>query len=253
MDFFRELAASETGTSVLIVINLIILESMLSLDNAAVLATMVMDLPAEQRGKALRYGILGAYVFRGIALLFVSFLLQVRFLKLLGGLYLVVLSLKYFYTKATPTKKDDLLEKKHNRLYKTTLGLLGPFWSTVLLVEFMDISFSIDNVFAAAAFSDKLMLICTGVFIGILSMRFAAQGFVTLLSRFPFLEPVAFIALMVLGLRLMVSYGCAFAGGNVICALLETHRSDFVVSAAIVALFLGPTLTSILFNLPRKT
>ncbi|UOQ77964.1 hypothetical protein MUN84_04840 [Hymenobacter sp. 5516J-16] len=50
-----------------IVGNLVIIESLLSVDNAAVLATMVSDLPREQRQKALRYGIIGAYVFRGSA------------------------------------------------------------------------------------------------------------------------------------------------------------------------------------------
>ena len=53
-----------------IVFNLILLETLLSVDNAAVIATMVMDLPESQRPRALRYGILGAYVFRGLALIF---------------------------------------------------------------------------------------------------------------------------------------------------------------------------------------
>ena len=53
-----------------IVANLIIIESLLSVDNAAVLAAMVKDLPTEQRAKALKYGIWGAYIFRGLAMIF---------------------------------------------------------------------------------------------------------------------------------------------------------------------------------------
>ena len=45
--------------------NLVLIETLLSIDNAAVLATMVMDLPENQRKRALKYGIIGAYVFRG--------------------------------------------------------------------------------------------------------------------------------------------------------------------------------------------
>jgi len=52
------------GASLAIIGNLIIIESLLSVDNAAVLATMVMDLPEKQRDKALKYGIWGAYIFR---------------------------------------------------------------------------------------------------------------------------------------------------------------------------------------------
>lgn len=49
------------GVSLAIIGNLIIIESLLSVDNAAVLATMVMDLPDAQRKRALKYGIWGAY------------------------------------------------------------------------------------------------------------------------------------------------------------------------------------------------
>lgn len=70
---------------------LILIESLLSVDNAAVLATMVMDLPKEQRNKALKYGIIGAYVFRGICLILAGFLVTIWWLKPIGGLYLLYL------------------------------------------------------------------------------------------------------------------------------------------------------------------
>ena len=89
--------------SLLVIGNLIIIESLLSVDNAAVLATMVMDLDKEARAKALRYGIIGAYVFRGICLLFAAILIKIWWLKPLGGLYLIYLTYDYFKTKATPT------------------------------------------------------------------------------------------------------------------------------------------------------
>ncbi|MGB5030462.1 MAG: hypothetical protein WBO76_00005, partial [Saprospiraceae bacterium] len=71
--------------SLAIIGNLIIIESLLSVDNAAVLATMVMDLEPKQRAKALRYGILGAYIFRGLAMIFAAFLITIWWLKPLGG------------------------------------------------------------------------------------------------------------------------------------------------------------------------
>jgi predicted tellurium resistance membrane protein TerC len=71
--------------AMVVIVNLILIESLLSVDNAAVLATMVLDLPKDQRRKALKYGIIGAYVFRGICLLFASLLIQVWWFKPLGG------------------------------------------------------------------------------------------------------------------------------------------------------------------------
>ena len=130
---------------------------------------MVMDLPKEQRNKALKYGIIGAYVFRGICLVLASWLIKIWWLKALGGLYLMYLFFNYFRTKSTPTKEDDLLNKNESKIYKYTFGLFGKFWSTVILVEIMDLAFSIDNVFAAVAFTDNIYLIWVGVFIGILA------------------------------------------------------------------------------------
>ena len=76
MQHFDAIAADPVG-SILVVGNLILIESLLSVDNAAVLATMVMDLPARERNKALKYGIVGAYAFRGLCLLFASTLVKI--------------------------------------------------------------------------------------------------------------------------------------------------------------------------------
>ncbi len=48
----------------LVLLNIVFIEAILSIDNASVLAVMVKKLPEHQQGRALRYGIIGAYVFR---------------------------------------------------------------------------------------------------------------------------------------------------------------------------------------------
>lgn len=55
---------------------------------------MVGQLPKSERKKALTWGILGAYLFRGLALLFASFLIKLTWLKVVGGLYLIYLAIK---------------------------------------------------------------------------------------------------------------------------------------------------------------
>src|SRR5690606_25152706 len=114
--------------SLTVILNLILIESLLSVDNAAVLATMVLDLPKDQRKKALKYGIIGAYVFRGICLLFASLLIEVWWFKPVGGIYLLMLALKYFLSKkkAEPdpeTVAEELDRKKQSWLFRKTLGL----------------------------------------------------------------------------------------------------------------------------------
>ena len=119
--------------SLAIIGNLIIMESLLSVDNAAVLATMVMDLKHEEREKALRYGIIGAYVFRGLALLFAAFLIQFWFLKPIGGLYLLYLVWDWWKGKQTSDESDDFdhIDKNQSFIYRMTIGWLGNFWATV--------------------------------------------------------------------------------------------------------------------------
>lgn len=243
MDFLTELFTGiDLQTGMFVVLNLIILECLLSIDNAAVLATMVLDLPEKQRGKALKYGIIGAYVFRGICLIFAAYLIQFLWLKAVGGIFLIWLCADYFITKKTPEPEDDLLSKKENWFYRFVNKHFGKFWSTVALIEVMDLAFSMDNVFVAVAFSDNIYLIWIGVFIGILAMRFVAQGFVKLLEKFPELTAVAFIVIGILGVKLVASFGCDFYPEYGFCQFLNGHNADMIISAGTVVMFLAPVI-----------
>jgi YkoY family integral membrane protein len=251
---------------------LIVIESLLSVDNAAVLATMVMDLPQQQRNKALKYGIIGAYVFRGICLILAGFLVTVWWLKPLGGLYLLYLVWDWWKGKQSAEKEDDFVDKKSNWLYKVTVGTIGNFWATVALVELMDLAFSIDNVFAAVAFTPNVIAIWFGVFVGILAMRFVAQGFVKLMEKYSFLETCAFLVIGILGVKLLSSvyahyYPCSsftvFMEGNHECLKSQnlpipqgTHeiaKGDLITSILTISIFLLPILSSLLFNFPKRS
>ena len=270
MDILYQILGSDPKAGFLIILNLILIESLLSVDNAAVLATMVMDLPKDQRDKALKYGIIGAYIFRGICLVAASFLIKLIWLKAVGGLYLVYLTFSYFRSKQTESEADDTLNKKESKIYKMTLGALGPFWSTVALVEVMDLAFSIDNVFAAVALApNNILLVMIGVFIGILAMRFVAQSFVKLIERYPFLEGTAFIVIGILGVKLVISFICEqfFKVSTTVCAKCEDcdcypgsdfckvfngEDADLGISIITVVVFITPIITSILFNYPKR-
>jgi YkoY family integral membrane protein len=240
------------GASLAIIGNLIIIESLLSVDNAAVLATMVMDLPEKERDKALKYGIWGAYIFRGLAMIFAAFLIQIWWLKPLGGIYLLYLVYDFWKGKQTEGKDDDVLDKNSNWLYKATVGSLGTFWATVALVELMDMAFSIDNVFAAVAFTPNIILVCFGVFIGILAMRFIAQWFVKLMGKYAFLETAAFVVIAILGIKLTLSLYEHFYPESTLSEFLGSHTADIGISILTVSIFFVPIITSMLFNFPSK-
>lgn len=257
------------GQAALIIINLIIIESLLSVDNAAVLASMAMKLPKEKRGKALRYGIIGAYIFRGICLVLAGWLITCCWwLKLVGGGYLLFISIKFFF-KSRKHKHDELNEEAKlapkSKFYQRTLGRIGPFWGTVIAIEVMDLAFSLDNVLAAVAYTEdlpapgNLYLLYIGVFIGILTMRFVAQAFIKLMEKFPFLETSAFLVIGVLGLKLifdaMIHLHLWFNPDSALDFINHPEveeKIDLFISLTTIAIFAVPILFSMLFGKKKK-
>ncbi len=178
-----------------VIISLIIIEGLLSVDNALGIAAMANHLPGEQKQKALRWGIIGAYVFRGLALAFASFIIANPWLKIAGAAYLIYLMCRHFAEHRTV---------EHEGAGDMVGSLAGrSFWSTVMSIEIMDLSLSVDNVVAAVALSPDFWVVCTGVFIGILALRLVAGVCIPLIQKFPILEPTAFVLIGYVGLILV--------------------------------------------------
>jgi predicted tellurium resistance membrane protein TerC len=154
--------------------------------------------------------------------------------------------------RQTVEKDDDFFDKKTSWVYRMTVGSLGNFWATVCLVEIMDMAFSIDNVFAAVAFTPNIILVCVGVFIGILAMRFIAQWFVKLMEKYAFLETAAFLVIAILGIKLALSLVEHFAPDSAISTFLSSRSADMGMSILTVSIFFLPILTSFFFNYPQK-
>src|SRR3954469_18906825 len=84
---------------------LIVLEGVLSIDNALVLGLLAKRLPKHQQSHALTYGLIGAFVFRFIAIATATFLLKWTVFKLLGGGYLIYVALKHFFFESGDEKE----------------------------------------------------------------------------------------------------------------------------------------------------
>ena len=189
----------------------IFLEGVLSLDNAAVLGAIVLRLPSDQpvpwphvltapgrllqpllgnqRTAALRVGLFGAYLGRGLMLLLASFVIRNPWLQLVGALYLLKISVAEL-GHLGEEGEETLEERKAN---------LHSFWAIVLTVELMDLAFSLDNVVVVISLSDKIWLVLAGVAIGILTMRFAAGIFASLIEKIPALGPAAYVLVFIIG------------------------------------------------------
>ena len=179
--------------------SLILIEGLLSADNALVLAVLVKHLPDKQRKRALMYGMLGAYFFRFLFIGIGVYLVEFWFIKVLGALYLGWLCIAHFLQMG---QEDQMKEMKKSGLM---VRIFGTFWATVVSVELMDIAFSIDSIFAAFAVSNQVWVLLIGGMLGILMMRTIAGVFLLIIEKIPELEATAFIIIGVIGLKMLVS------------------------------------------------
>lgn len=182
-----------------LILSLVVIEGLLSADNALVLAVLVKHLPEKQRKKALLYGMVGAYVFRFIFIGIGVYLVKFWFIKLIGALYLAWICISHFIKK----QEDD--EAKEFNKASLLVRLFGTFWATVIMVELMDIAFSVDSILAAFAVSNEVWVLFIGGMLGILMMRTIAGVFVKLIDRIPELETTAFILIGIIALKMLLS------------------------------------------------
>lgn len=178
---------------------LVLLEGLLSADNALVLAMLVLGLPRRQQRKALRYGILGAFVFRIAAILLAVHLIQLGWVKLVGAAYLLWLAYSHFFGHS------DGENRRAIRKATPWLGLTA-FWATVVKVELTDVVFAIDSILVAVAMSNKTWVIITGGILGVIMMRLVIGQLLTLVRRYPALVDGAFIIIAWVGIKLLIEY-----------------------------------------------
>jgi len=213
------LETSGLFATVSIIVQLIFLEGILSIDNAAVLGAMVSILPDDkpvpyphsmkflqrftdrfwgmQQMAALKVGLLGAYVGRGGMLVLAAWVVANPSLRILGALYLIKLAFDNLSTSSNDKEKKTEIYQQQQET--------SVFWLVVLNVELADLAFSLDNVVAAVALSRELWIVMVGVALGILIMRFAAGIFTWMIKREPVLATAAYIVVLNIGVELLLA------------------------------------------------
>lgn len=213
---------------------LVILEGLLSADNALVLAVMVKHLPEKQRKKALFYGLLGAYIFRFIAIGIGVFLIKLWWIKVLGAAYLAWLAIKYFIDKSKNSGSEEEIAGMNTS--GILIRLFGTFWGTIAAVEIMDIAFSVDSVLAAFGVSEEIWVLLLGGMLGILMMRGIAGVFLKLIDKVPELETTAYVLIMLIAIKMGLS-------------VVGIHISHYAFFAILILTFLA---TFVVHNMNKK-
>ncbi len=211
---------------------LVILEGVLSIDNALVLGILAKKLPKSLQAKALTYGLVGAFVFRLIAISMATLLFKWWVVKLLGGGYLLYIGVKHLLFPdpqkegahevkvdsrghpiiedvAVPADGGEGTEVLRSTPGARIAGHARLFWTTVLVIELTDIAFAVDSILAAIALvadARKTWVVLIGGLLGVILMRFAAIVFIKLLDRFPRFETAAYLLVSVIGSKLLIDW-----------------------------------------------
>jgi YkoY family integral membrane protein len=225
---------------------LVLLEGVLSIDNALVLGLLAKRVPKQLQKRALTYGLIGAFVFRFLAILMASLLLKWMIVKLIGGGYLIYIAVKHMFFESQEEVEEkvvmdsegqpglvsaatgqpltaaqemtEIQERVPMPLPETNVKAGWDFWKAVIVIELTDIAFAVDSILAALAlvgstpadttYHPKLWVVVLGGIIGLMLMRVAAALFIRLLEKFPRFETAAYLLVTVIGLKLLVDWWC---------------------------------------------
>jgi YkoY family integral membrane protein len=188
------------GADIALIGTLILLEGLLSADNALVMAVMVLGLPEQERKKALSYGLIGAFVFRIIATLLAVYLMRILWVKVIGGLYLLWLVYQHFFRH-----NDDPGGRNAPPKAKPAFGL-SALWATVVRVEAMNLAFSVDSILVAVGLSQKTWVVLSGGILGIVAMRVVVGQLMKLVEKYPPLVDGAFVIIAWVAFKLIADY-----------------------------------------------
>jgi YkoY family integral membrane protein len=178
------------------VLTLVVLEEVLSADNAVALAGLVRDVqPEDVRQKVLNRGLLLAFLLRGLMLMLAGFVIQNNFVRLLAGAYLVWLAWRHF--------QEQLQEHLEEAASAPVLSGAQP-WRMVAMLGFTDLAFSLDSVGAAVAVTDQFALVLIGGGLGVVLLRFLAGWVLAWMEQFVHLQNAAYITVLFVGLRLLM-------------------------------------------------
>ena len=156
------------------VLKIIMIDVLLSGDNAVVIALACRNLPAAQRKKGVLFGMAGAVLLRIVLTFFAVSLLSLPYLKLVGAMLLIWIGIKLI-----------LPEDEHDEgSIKADARLIGAV-KTIIIADFV---MSLDNVLGvAAAAKGNVPLLVFGLLISIPLIAWSSQLVLKLIDRFPYI------------------------------------------------------------------
>ena len=173
---------------------IVFIDLILAGDNAIIIGMVASKFPPDQRKKIIFWGIGGAVVLRIVLTLLTAYLLQIKGLRLIGGILLLYIVYKLYMDIIKESSQSE------NNLNVDNSSLLKAIW-TVLLADF---TMSLDNVLGVAgAAGHHYHLLIFGLVLSIILMAVAASLISQWIKKYKWIAWVGLIAILMVALDLI--------------------------------------------------
>lgn len=178
---------------VLALLKIIMIDIVLSWDNAIVIGIATAKLPEHLRKKAITLGIVAATILRVLFAALTVYLLMIPWLHLIGGLLLLWICYKFFIDL-----RHHASQEIHIKARNTYVGAI----STIILA---DVSMSLDNVLAVAgASNENLVILGIWLIFSILLMAFAANYIAKKIHTYPIIAWIGLLVIFYVALEMIL-------------------------------------------------
>ena len=179
---------------IVIFIQIVLIDLVLAGDNAIIIGMVASQFPAEQRKKIIFWGISGAVILRIILTLLTAYLLQIKGLRLIGGLALLYIVYKLYV---------DVIKKKLNEHENIKVDN-SSFFKAISTVLIADFTMSLDNVLGVAgAAKDHYFLLVFGLLLSIAIMAVGATLISGWIKKYRWIAWLGLIAILVVAIELI--------------------------------------------------
>jgi len=183
-----------SAEEITIFIQIIFIDLVLAGDNAIIIGMVASQFPTDQRKKIIFWGISLAVVLRILLTLATAYLLQIKGLRLVGGLALLYIVYK-LYTDVIKNKIDE-----NNKIDVDKSNFIKAIW-TILIADF---TMSLDNVLGVAgAAKDHYFLLVFGLILSIVLMATAATLISNLIKKYKWISWLGLFAILAVAIDLI--------------------------------------------------
>ena len=179
---------------IIIFFQIVFIDLVLAGDNAIIIGMVASQFPIDQRKKIIFWGISAAVILRIVFTLITAYLLQIKGIRLVGGILLLYICYKLYVDVIKNVKEN----KKNIKVDNST------FFKAMTTVIIADVTMSLDNVLGVAgAARDHYLLLIFGLVLSIALMATAATLISGWIKKYRWIAWVGLFAILAVSIELI--------------------------------------------------